>query len=182
MDSLQMIFQGWEGYNTSLQKAIEPLNSTQLSWRPSDTRRSVGKTAMHIAAGRINWFSRMHLPDQSMLSTLQLSWEVDPDGNRHCVVQDVMSTDSVVCCKWLSASWQMIEACLAAWTSDELSRTYKHRWRGELYEVTYPWTIWRILSHDQHHGGQIAMMLGLQGIEAFELRGLGGHIVEPKKL
>jgi hypothetical protein len=31
-----------------------------------------------------------------------------------------------------------------------------------------------------HHGGQIAMMLGLQGIEAFELRALGGHIVSPE--
>jgi hypothetical protein len=30
-----------------------------------------------------------------------------------------------------------------------------------------------------HHGGQLAMMLAMQGIDAFELRGLGGHIITP---
>ena len=47
------------------------------------------------------------------------------------------------------------------------------------YLVSRQWTVWRILSHDMHHGGQIAMMLAIQGIEAPELRTLGGHIVEP---
>jgi uncharacterized damage-inducible protein DinB len=36
------------------------------------------------------------------------------------------------------------------------------------------------MSHDIHHGGQLALMLGMQGIEAFELRALGGHIVAPE--
>ena len=38
---------------------------------------------------------------------------------------------------------------------------------------------WRILSHDIHHGGQIALMLGMQGIKAFELGDLFGHITLP---
>jgi uncharacterized damage-inducible protein DinB len=45
--------------------------------------------------------------------------------------------------------------------------------------ISRQWTIWRILSHDIHHGGQIALMLGMQGIEAFELSGLFGHITLP---
>jgi hypothetical protein len=35
------------------------------------------------------------------------------------------------------------------------------------------------MAHDIHHGGQIARMLACQGVEAFELRWLGGHIVLP---
>jgi uncharacterized damage-inducible protein DinB len=35
------------------------------------------------------------------------------------------------------------------------------------------------MAHDIHHGGQIAMMLAIQGIESLELGKLGGHIVEP---
>jgi hypothetical protein len=35
------------------------------------------------------------------------------------------------------------------------------------------------MSHDIHHGGQLALMLSMQGIDAFELRALGGHITVP---
>ena len=38
------------------------------------------------------------------------------------------------------------------------------------------------MAHDIHHGGQIARILAEQGIDAFELRGLGGHIVSPVKV
>ena len=35
------------------------------------------------------------------------------------------------------------------------------------------------MAHDIHHGGELSLMLGLQGIEAFELSAFGGHIVLP---
>jgi hypothetical protein len=38
------------------------------------------------------------------------------------------------------------------------------------------------MSHDVHHGGQLAMMLAMQGVDAFELRALGGHIIEPARV
>jgi hypothetical protein len=62
---------------------------------------------------------------------------------------------------------------------DDLHRTYRHTWRGDTYAVSYQWTIWRIMAHDIHHGGELVIMLGMQGIENFELGDLGGHIIEP---
>ena len=41
------------------------------------------------------------------------------------------------------------------------------------------WTIWRVMNHDIHHGGELSLMLGLQGIEAFELSALFGHVILP---
>jgi hypothetical protein len=35
------------------------------------------------------------------------------------------------------------------------------------------------MAHDIHHDGELALLLGLQGLEVFELGGLGGHIVLP---
>lgn len=32
------------------------------------------------------------------------------------------------------------------------------------------------MSHDLHHGGQLALMLGLQGIDVPELGDKGGHL------
>ena len=41
------------------------------------------------------------------------------------------------------------------------------------------WTIWRVMNHDIHHGGELSLMLGLQGVEAFELSALFGHVILP---
>jgi hypothetical protein len=64
---------------------------------------------------------------------------------------------------------------LEEWTVDDLFQTYP---LAE-YVVSRQWTIWRIMSHDIHHGGQLATMLALQDIDAFELRALGGHVTLP---
>jgi uncharacterized damage-inducible protein DinB len=61
----------------------------------------------------------------------------------------------------------------------DLAQTYQHTWNGDVYNISRQWTIWRILTHDVHHGGQIALMLGMQGIEVFELGDLFGHITLP---
>jgi len=74
----------------------------------------------------------------------------------------------------------MIDRTLKTWTVEDLKRTYRHTWRGTIYAVTNQWTIWRIMAHDIHHGGQLVVVLRMQGIEPFELGDLGGHIVEPK--
>jgi len=74
----------------------------------------------------------------------------------------------------------MIGTTLNSWTVEDLAKAYRHEWRGNVYEVSRQWTLWRIMARDIHHGGQIARILGERGIEAFELRALGGHIVAPK--
>jgi uncharacterized damage-inducible protein DinB len=80
---------------------------------------------------------------------------------------------------WLEATWGMIESTLKTWTVEDLKKTYRHTWRGDAYAISYQWTIWRIMAHDIHHGGELALTLGLQGIKTFELGDLGGHIISP---
>ena len=73
----------------------------------------------------------------------------------------------------------MIETTLAAWTVSDLAKTYRHTYWGKTYAVSRQWTIWRILSHDIHHGGQLSTMLATQGIDAPDLGALGGHLTVP---
>ena len=73
----------------------------------------------------------------------------------------------------------MIDQTLSSWTTVDLSRTYPHTYFENTYRVTYQWTIWRILAHDLHHGGELGLMLGMQGISVPELGDLGGHLTEP---
>jgi uncharacterized damage-inducible protein DinB len=80
---------------------------------------------------------------------------------------------------WLDATWQVIENILASWTVTDLAHSYQHTWNGEIYAPTRQWTLWRIMSHDIHHGGELSLMLGMQGIEPFELSMLFGHVIMP---
>ena len=73
----------------------------------------------------------------------------------------------------------MIAATLHQWSVPDLSRTYRQEYQGKVYQVSYQWVIWRILTHDVHHGGELAVMLGIQGIEIPELGDLFGHLTEP---
>ncbi|HET9906519.1 MAG TPA: DinB family protein [Anaerolineales bacterium] len=177
---LANIFDGWNGYQTSLVNAIAPLTREQLRWQPAASSRSIGETARHISLGRVSWFSRMDAPGSQELVDRIEQWETDRDGNRDVVESSIAITDNAdELVHWLEATWQMIHKTLATWTIADLAQTYRHTWNGQTYAVSRQWTIWRILSHDIHHGGELSLLLGLQGIEAFELSDLFGHIILP---
>jgi uncharacterized damage-inducible protein DinB len=179
-NTLAAIFDGWNGHQASLVHAIAPLTRSQLAWRPAPKLSSVGELARHIALGRLTWFARMNAPGSAELASRIDAWEVDSDGNRDIVERSLpIAEDAGELVRWLEATWQMIEATLNQWTVADLAQSYRHTWNGDTYAVSRQWTIWRILSHDIHHGGQISLMLGMQGIEHFELGDLFGHITLP---
>lgn len=178
--ALAAVFDGWNGYQTSLAHAIEPLTSEQLAWRPTPEQRSVGEVARHIAFGRIGWFVRMDAPGSQDLAARIDHWQPDRDGNPHIAEDAFPITEQPrELVHWLEASWGMIDATLSEWTVFDLAQTYRHTYAGVAYDVSRQWTLWRIMAHDIHHGGQLSTMLGIQGVEAFELIGLGGHILSP---
>jgi uncharacterized damage-inducible protein DinB len=179
MSTLGAVFDGWYGYETSLLHAIEPLRAEQLAWRPAPGVRSLGEVVRHLSLGRINWLARMSATGIGEVCAEVPRWFTDADGARHVVEEAVSCEETGILTRWLELSWGPIQTILEEWTVEDLSQTYLHIFRGTRYQVSRQWTLWRILSHDLHHGGQIAMMLACQEIPAFELRGLGGHVVTP---
>jgi uncharacterized damage-inducible protein DinB len=178
--ALAQVFEGWDGYQTSLIHAIEPLTNEQLAWRPAPHLRSVGELARHISLGRITWFRRMDAPRSAELAGRINEWAQDSDGNRHIIEDAIQITSDVSQLIYgLETTWQMTDSTLAAWSVTDLTTTYRHKWNGTNYTVSRQWTMWRIMAHDIHHGGEMSLMLGMQGIEAFELGALGGHITLP---
>ncbi|MSP13812.1 MAG: DinB family protein [Chloroflexi bacterium] len=173
---LMMVYEGWDGYQVSLVHAIAPLSPAQLAWRPAPHRpsvgthlRSAGQIAAHISLGRIDWFSRMQAPGSAALAG-----QVSAINSPAAIAES--STELI---RWLEASWQMVEQTLTQWTVAGLAQTYRQPFQGKVYAVSRQWTIWRILAHDLHHGGELAVMLGMQGIATPELGDLGGHLTLP---
>ena len=178
--SLATIYDGWNGHQTSLVNAIALLTPEQLRWRPAPHLQSIGELARHISLGRITWFARMGAPGSAAFVEQIPAWETDSDGNRDIVESALPITEGAAdLVDWLESTWWMIDATLHQWDVTDLAQSYHHRWNGQVYAVSRQWTLWRILTHDVHHGGQIALMLGTQGIEAFELGALFGHITFP---
>lgn len=165
---LASVFEGWDGYNTSLIHAVEGLTPAQLAWRPADGMRSVGEIAAHIAFGRIDWFARMKAPKSAELVQAAAA-----------VSQEAVAVDAAAIVEWLTSTWSMIDATLTGWTVDDLALGYEHEYWGNVYAVSNQWTIWRIMAHDIQHGGQLTILLSMQGIAIPQLGDLGGHLTEP---
>lgn len=178
--SLAKVFEGWDGYNTSLMRAVEQASPEALAYRAAADIRSAGEIVRHISMGRINWFHCMHAPGSAELvqRVQQLNaWNTDAEGNHH-VNESAFPTTPEDLTHWLQATWQMIEATLTEWTVDDLFQTYPHTYWGKTYAVSRQWTIWRIMCHDIQHGGQLTILLGSQGVSMPELHDLGGHLTE----
>lgn len=167
--SLMAVFKGWDGYQVSLVDAISPLSSEQLAYRPAPHLRTPGEIARHISEGRLSWFHRTFgVPDTEALKQVAL-WRSE----------DGVERNAATLVTGLEASWQMIEDALKRWTVADLAQTYPLSYQGNTYALSRQWVLWRIQAHDLHHGGELAVMLGLQGIAIPELGDLGGHITEP---
>lgn len=149
--------------------AVAPLNEAQLRYRPAAHLRSTGEIASHIGLGRVDWFARMQAPGSEALARRVAALE-NPAA---------VANNAAEIVQWLEASWQMIEQTLAAWTVADLEQTYRHTYYGQTYAISRQWTVWRILAHDLHHGGELAVTLGIQGIAVPELGDLGGHLTAP---
>lgn len=182
MHKLSQIFEGWDGYQTSLLHAVAPLKPEQLRLRPAARSRSIGEIIRHIALGRITWLARIEAAGIEATVADVPRWFTDADGARHVDEGAISAEQADALAEWLTSSWLPIRQLLNQWTEEDLFRTYAHRYRGADYLLSRQWVLWRVMSHDIHHGGQVALILAMNGIEAFELRALGGHITLPPLL
>jgi uncharacterized damage-inducible protein DinB len=187
--SLKQVYEGWDGHQLALARAIESLTPEQLAYRPRPDLRSVAELVSHISLGRVDWFHRMGAPGSGELARQFAPWEGEKANTEdiaqwrrwmEAIGQQEEDTinDPARLRYWLEASWQMVETTLSQWTTDDLGTTYRHLYQGKMYAVSRQWTIWRIMAHDLHHGGQVALALGLQGIEIPDLGDQGGHLTE----
>ena len=128
--SLEQVYEGWGGYQTSLVNAIVQLTPDELDWRPSDNHRSVGEIARHISAGRTSWFTRMNAPGSEKAAQSIGQWETDGDGNRWVVEASPTPNDAVPLVTWLEDTWEMIGETLSTWRIADLTNTYRNKWNG----------------------------------------------------
>lgn len=156
--TLAVIYENWRGYNEKLRRCITPLTDEQLTLQPAPGMWPLGQLVQHIISVRAGWFSGT-LQDEDALMTQYMEW-----GQRE---SSARSGEELA--KGLDETWAFIEARLQRWTPDDCAKTFPDEWDGQVYEVSRSWVIYHVLEHDLHHGGEISLLLGMNGLRSLDL-------------
>ncbi len=155
--TLEVFYKNWGVYQGILRERIAALTDEQLLLQPAVNMRSVGQIVEHIVAVRAGWFGY----------TLQEETEVIKDymgwGQG-----DSPARNALELARGLDETWKFIESRLRGWTAEDCARTFPDEWRGKVYQVSRSWVIFHVMEHDLHHGGEVSVMLGMNGLRALE--------------
>jgi uncharacterized damage-inducible protein DinB len=153
--TLEIFYSNWQKYQAGLIEAIVPHTTEQLALRAAPNLRCVGELARHIALTRAAWFqSALGELGDEIARIANLPWE-DPSPQ---------SAAELV--RLLQATWQFMQSRLERWTSAEMAAEVKAMRGSKEYTFTRAYIIWHLIEHDLHHGGELAVTLGMNGLNA----------------
>jgi uncharacterized damage-inducible protein DinB len=153
--TLDTFYENWKVYQDHLKTAIAPLTNEQLALRASPELRTMSEIAAHIIATRIGWFMRFLGEDIAELAPLD-EWDM-PEAPPRTATELVHGLD---------ASWQILADALARWSSADMQQVISRERNGQTRRFPRSWVIWHLIEHDLHHGGELSLTLGVQGLQA----------------
>lgn len=157
--TLDVIYENWRAYHEKLRDCIAPLTDAQLTLQPAVHLWPLGQLVQHIIAVRAGWFSGTLQEDDAAMHAYMEAW-----GQRDSPARSAMEL-----ARGLDETWAFIEARLQRWTPEDCAKTFPDEADGQVYEVSRSWVISHVLEHDLHHGGEIALILGMNGLRALDL-------------
>ncbi len=156
--TLAVIYENWRGYHEKLRDCIAPLTNEQLLLQPAARMWPLGQIVQHIISARAGWFSGT-LQDDDEAMTGYMSW-----GQHDSPVRS-----AVELVRGLDETRAFIEARLQHWSPDDCARTFPDEWDGQQVEVSRSWVIYHVMEHDLHHGGEVSLILGMNGLRTLDL-------------
>ena len=156
--TLDVIYENWRSYQKKLRGCIAPLTEAQLALQPAPRMWPLGQIAQHIISVRAGWFSGT-LQDADEAMNAYMNW-----GQR-----DSPDRGAGELARGLDETWAFVESRLKRWTPDDCARTFPDEWEGKVTYVSRSWVIYHVLEHDLHHGGEISLILGMNGLRGPDL-------------
>lgn len=170
---LQTFHDGWANYQRLLLTALRDLGPEQLALRAGPGAWSIWQLASHVAGARSYWLHdvlgegddavremfRVEHTTVPGLAIEDAGWEDDEDHAR--------SAAEIV--RAFEATWGLVSGCLGRWTQEDLRAEASRRRRGRVETFTREWVVWHLIEHDLHHGGEISLILGSNGLPAPDL-------------
>jgi uncharacterized damage-inducible protein DinB len=137
----------WQFMQEELVRVVALLSDEQMNMRIAPSVRTLGEQAEHIVRGRALWVHKV-VGDPSLEP--MMNWD-EPDDPRRSVAEVVAG---------LQHTWQVLRTYIEPSTRDDpdpgpVSEQEKNGLR----------TVWGMLDHDLCHAGELALMLGVLGLE-----------------
>jgi hypothetical protein len=135
----------WQHMQDELVRVVGLLGDEQMNMRIAPNVRTLGEQAEHMVRGRALWVHKV--VDDLSLEPM-MNWD-EPDDPRR-------SADEVVA--GLQHTWLIWRAYIEPSTRDDPAPVSEQEEDGLR-------TIWGMLDHDLCHAGELALMLGVLGLE-----------------
>lgn len=152
------IYNGWQAYQEALIKALASLDAEGLALHVGPELRSVGQIATHMIGARARWFYLLMGEGGETFEAMS-SWDRQESGTR--------SAEELV--RGLKTTWKGMQEAIAHWSLADWKKTWPGEEVGRSYAITRQWVIWHLLEHDLHHGGEISLILGANGLAGVDL-------------
>jgi uncharacterized damage-inducible protein DinB len=141
----------WQFMEDELVRVVALLSDAQMNMRIAPKLRTLGEQAEHIVRGRALWVHKV--VDDPSLEPM-MNWDEPEDPTR--------SAAEVVA--GLQHTWQILRAYIEPSTSNDAD----HPGPVSEEEKDGLRTVWGMLDHDLCHAGELALMLGVLGLETPE--------------
>jgi uncharacterized damage-inducible protein DinB len=163
--SIAPFYEGWRLANDELIRALRDLTPEQLALPVGSPTWPIWASASHIAGPRVYWLCHIFGEpgaETTPFADPNVGWE-DDLGHPRSAAELVGA---------LASTWRIVERCLQTWTPESLAQTARRvRGDGVVQLHTRQSVLWRIITHDAFHGGEISLALGSNGIGAIDLWG-----------
>lgn len=161
--SIAPLYAGWRQLNERLVEAIGALSGEELAWAPTQAMWPIWALAAHLAGARVYWLGAiLKEPGADRTPFTDPSgegWEDDPSHPR--------SADELV--HALRSSWAVVDGCLQRWTRGMLQDELRREHDGAIQIHTRQSVIFRLITHDAAHAGEISQTLGSHGRDEIDL-------------
>ena len=159
---LSTYYKGWGTYQRMLVDMLAPLTDEQLALPAAQHEWTIGMVAQHMVANRVWWFQVWMGEGDPALAPIAHWDPADP------VEQPLLTAAELV--DGLNGTWAMIQDALDRWNVTDLGQVFQvpaavSDEERDLYTpVSRQWTIWHVLEHEIHHGGELSLALGAHGL------------------
>lgn len=166
---MKAFYDGWQAQQQRIIQTLQPLTPDQMQLRASPGEWAIWMLASNMAGGRLYWLCRMLGEDDRGLTRLfrvdhvtvpdlpleWAGWEDNEDRPR--------TADELV--DAFLQTWSVVEECLDRWSLSDLNvEVTRDNWRGQPTTISPAWVMWRLMSHEAHHGSEIALILRMNGL------------------
>jgi uncharacterized damage-inducible protein DinB len=153
---LTTFYTSWKAYQDHIKEALAMLTAEQLALRAAPHLRSIGENTLHIIGCRAGWFTQFLGEDWGDNGKDYATWDLS----------DAPAPTPAEMVPALDYTWQSMTDSLAHWSPDDMQQTFPDDQDGKIVYLSRAWIVWHVLEHDLHHGGELALTLGMHGIPA----------------